>query len=218
MSVKKLFGLLIVGSSAVAVAHIARRKPIVPPTAPTVPTAAPTVAPTAVVPPPTPPTVTPPTPAPPIVSGTLECHAYANSTEVSATVVISGYAKTLVTPFTIDLPAGTYTLTATYSGQTQTVTVKIELGETVRIDFKFALPVTPPPTPVKYVFRFVPPPPPPVLSWAVKGYWEYGLEGQLLAPITVMMAYQRLKYGFYPEIPVDIAEWYKTNYPELWPE
>jgi hypothetical protein len=149
MSVKKLLGLLIVGGSAAAVALVARRKPIVPPTAPTVPTAAPTVAPTAVVPPPTPPTVAPPPPtppAPPIVSGTLECHAYANSTEVSATVVISGYAKTLVTPFTIELPAGTYTLTATYSGQTQTVTVKIELGKTVRIDFKFALPVTPPPT------------------------------------------------------------------------
>lgn len=73
-----------------------------------------------------------------------------------------------------------------------------------------------PPTP-GYEFRFVPGPTPAV-PWATKGYWEYGPKGQLLAPITVMMAYQRVKYGFYPEIREDIALWYKQNYPELWPE
>lgn len=176
----------------------AQAKPVAPPPTPTPPTV-PT-------PPPVPPTPPPPTPT----TGTLECHAYADSTEVNATVVISGYTTTLVTPFTIELPTGTYTLTATYSGQSQTVTVTIEANKLTRVDFKFTTKT------VEYEFKFVPPPPPPALPWATKGYWEYGPKGQLLVPITPTMAYLRVVYGFYPEIPLEIALWYKENYPEYW--
>jgi hypothetical protein len=46
--------------------------------------------------------------------------------------------------------------------------------------------------------------------------WMCGPKGQLKAPVTVAMAVQRVKYGFYPEIPLDVALWYKKNYPEQW--
>jgi len=61
----------------------------------------------------------------------------------------------------------------------------------------------------KDIVRFVPPPPPSILSWAVKGYWEIGPEGSLLAPITPAMAFH-----YSAGIPSYVIAWYKQNYPQ----
>jgi hypothetical protein len=80
------------------------------------------------------------------IMGTLECHAYIDATEVAATVDITGIG-TYITPFTIDLAVGTYTLNAIYNTQTQTKTVTVTEGVITRVDFTFAkAPVTPPVT------------------------------------------------------------------------
>jgi hypothetical protein len=71
--------------------------------------------------------------------GTLECHAYVDTTEISATVTVEGVG-TYSTPFTVELTAGDYRLTATYAGQTQQKTVTIVAGVTSRVDFTFARP------------------------------------------------------------------------------
>ena len=68
--------------------------------------------------------------------GTLECHAYIDTTEVKAFVEVVGVG-TYTTPFTVNLTAGTYTLNATYDTQTQTKTVTITEGATTRVDFTF---------------------------------------------------------------------------------
>jgi hypothetical protein len=78
--------------------------------------------------------------------GTLEVHAYANErigkTEVKATVEVVGVG-TYETPFTIKVPAGTYTLNATYHDQKQTQTATIEPDKTTKVEFTFKAPVVP---------------------------------------------------------------------------
>jgi hypothetical protein len=137
----------------------------------------------------TPPTK-PPTVAPPVITpvGTLECHAYADSAEVRAKVTISGISDTFVTPFTKDLPPGTYVLTASYLGQTRSTKVSIEAGKTVRIDFKFVAPTAPAPTPA---------PPPSVIGKTPadipSDVWAY-LENQLAYEINQLNANYNQKY------------------------
>lgn len=79
-----------------------------------------------------------------VIETKLECHAYADSAEVSAMVEVSGIGR-YATPFTIDVAPGLYTLTATYGGAMQTETVEVREGETKRVDFRFAAPPPPPP-------------------------------------------------------------------------
>jgi hypothetical protein len=73
----------------------------------------------------------------PVGVGTLEVHAFADTEEVAASVEVVGVG-TYTSPFTIDLPPGTYTLNATYGTQTQTKTATITEGITTRVDFQFA--------------------------------------------------------------------------------
>jgi hypothetical protein len=78
--------------------------------------------------------------------GTLEVHAYANErigkTEVKATVEVVGVG-TYETPFTIKVPAGTYTLNATYHDQKQTQTATVEPDKTTKVEFTFKAPAVP---------------------------------------------------------------------------
>jgi hypothetical protein len=78
--------------------------------------------------------------------GTLDVHAYANErigkTEVKATVEVVGVG-TYETPFTVKVPAGTYTLNATYQDQKQTQTATVEPDKTTRVEFEFKAPVVP---------------------------------------------------------------------------
>jgi len=75
----------------------------------------------------------------PPAKGTLDCHAYADTKEVAASVEIVDVG-TYTTPFTVDLDPGTYTLKAIYAGQTQERTTTIVEGQTTREDFAFAAP------------------------------------------------------------------------------
>jgi hypothetical protein len=78
--------------------------------------------------------------------GWLDVHAYADErigrAEVKATVEVVGVG-TYTTPFTIRVPAGTYTLNATYKDQKQTKTATVEPDKTTRVEFEFAAPVVP---------------------------------------------------------------------------
>jgi len=77
-----------------------------------------------------------------IEEGYLEVHAYMDKTEVKATVEVVGVG-TYKTPFTITVPAGTYTLNATYEDQKQTETATVKPNEKTIVEFTFKAP--PPP-------------------------------------------------------------------------
>ena len=87
-------------------------------------------------------------------------------------------------------------------------TTTTKATSTTTIPQEYKLTYTPVVQPKKIV-RFVPPPPPSVLPWAVKGYWEIGPEGSLLAPITPAMAFH-----YSAGIPSYVIAWYKQNYPQ----
>lgn len=70
--------------------------------------------------------------------GRVRCVAYADGTEVSATVEVSGVGA-YKTPFTVDLKPGTYTFKASYGGQTKTQTVAVVEGVEKTVTFTFAL-------------------------------------------------------------------------------
>lgn len=91
---------------------------------------------------------------PPIPSGygRVECKAYTDTVEVSATVEISGVG-TYRTPFTVDLKPGTYTFKATYDTQTETQTVVVVEGEVKTVTFTFALPPISPPVGIPVAIR-----------------------------------------------------------------
>ena len=62
-----------------------------------------------------------------------------------------------------------------------------------------------------------------VMPWADKGYWSSGPKGELLGPITVAMAWDRLNimgpsgyYEYSNDFPAKIARWYEENYPDEW--
>jgi hypothetical protein len=93
------------------------------------------------------PAIPPPAPG----MGKVKCVAYADGTEVSATVEVSGVG-TYKTPFTVDLKPGTYTFKASYGGQTKTETVTVVEGVTKTVTFTFALgPPTYLPTAIKII-------------------------------------------------------------------
>jgi hypothetical protein len=90
-------------------------------------------------------------PPPPPGYGRVECKAYADTTEVSATVEISGVGV-YTTPFTADLKPGTYTFKASYDGQTKTQKVTVVEGITETVTFTFAVgPPTYLPTAIKVI-------------------------------------------------------------------
>lgn len=68
--------------------------------------------------------------------GTLECRAFMDEVEVSASVKVEGVG-TYTTPFAVQLAPGDYKLTATYAGQTLEKTVTIVAGETATVEFRF---------------------------------------------------------------------------------
>jgi hypothetical protein len=78
----------------------------------------------------------PPPPPPPPGKGVLEVHAYADSREVEADVEVVGVGK-YRTPFTMELAPGSYTLNASYKGQSQSTTVVVRAGEIAGVDFHF---------------------------------------------------------------------------------
>jgi ABC-type transport system substrate-binding protein len=75
-----------------------------------------------------------------IEEGYLEVHAYMDETEVKATVEVVGVG-TYETPFTIKIPAGTYTLNATYKNQKQTEKATVEPNEKTTVKFTFKAPI-----------------------------------------------------------------------------
>lgn len=76
--------------------------------------------------------------------GWLDVHAYADErigrVEVKAKVEVVGVG-TYETPFTIKVPAGTYTLNASYNKQKQSKTAVVEADKTTRVEFEFAAPI-----------------------------------------------------------------------------
>ena len=78
--------------------------------------------------------------------GWLDVHAYADErigrVEVKAKVEVVGVG-TYETPFTIKVPAGTYTLNASYNKQKQSKTAVVEADKTTRVEFEFVAPVVP---------------------------------------------------------------------------
>jgi hypothetical protein len=75
-----------------------------------------------------------------IEEGYLEVHAYVDKTEVEATVEVVDVG-TYKTPFTITIPAGTYTLNATYKDQKQTETATVKPNEKTIVEFTFKAPI-----------------------------------------------------------------------------
>jgi hypothetical protein len=73
------------------------------------------------------------------VLGTLTCKSTADSQEVSIPVEIVDIG-TYTTPFSIDLPPGTYTLKATYNGQTIQKTFTINEGTISQVTLPFQKP------------------------------------------------------------------------------
>lgn len=76
--------------------------------------------------------------------GWLDVHAYADErigrVEVKAAVEVVGVG-TYKTPFKIKVPAGTYTLNASYHDQTDSKTATVEADKTTRVEFEFVAPV-----------------------------------------------------------------------------
>jgi hypothetical protein len=58
--------------------------------------------------------------------------------EIGASVLIVERNETYKTPFTIELPPGTYTLKATYGTEQKEDVAVITTGQTTRVDFTFA--------------------------------------------------------------------------------
>jgi len=85
--------------------------------------------------PPPGPSPSPPPPSP--ANGTLEVHAYCDSTEINSTVEVVGVG-TYTTPFILDLEVETYTLNATYDEQTQTKMAEVMEGAVTQVEFYFA--------------------------------------------------------------------------------
>ncbi len=77
-----------------------------------------------------------------IGTGTLDCHAYADATEVSANVLVTGVGS-YKTPFKIELQSGSYHLIAEYADQKLEKDVTITTGLTTRVDFLFTKPTKP---------------------------------------------------------------------------
>jgi len=69
-------------------------------------------------------------------TGTLEIHAYLDSQEVGASVSISGVGS-YTTPVTLAVPAGTYTVGASYGGLPQTKTAQVAKGQTTLVVFQY---------------------------------------------------------------------------------
>ncbi len=83
---------------------------------------------------------------PPSNKGTLECHSYNGSLELTTNVNVieSGYTNS--TPFVDFFDVGTYTMNATWLGVTQTKTVEIVNGTKTTVTFQFgSTPPSPPP-------------------------------------------------------------------------
>jgi len=74
--------------------------------------------------------------------GVLEVRAYADSTEVTASVEVVGVG-TYSTPFTIEVDPGTYTLNAVYGTQTDSKTYNVPEGATITVDFHFTAIIPP---------------------------------------------------------------------------
>ena len=86
-------------------------------------------------------TVTPP----PVGEGTLRVNVYKDAVEVNAQVEIVGVG-TFTSPFSTDLPVGTYTLNITYQGSTKTKATQISNGVITPETFDFTTTTPPPPT------------------------------------------------------------------------
>lgn len=82
----------------------------------------------------------------PPLKGYLDVHAYANDTEVSASVEVAGVG-TYTTPFLLETDPGAYTLNATYNDQAETKTAPVTEGQTTNVTFAFVTPPAPPPAP-----------------------------------------------------------------------
>jgi hypothetical protein len=87
-------------------------------------------------------TAPPPPPPPPPGMGTLECHAYIDTTEIKVPVEVVGVGG-YTTPFTVNLAPGSYSLNAKYDTQTLTKDVTITEGSVIRVDLKFVKPTGP---------------------------------------------------------------------------
>lgn len=75
-------------------------------------------------------------PIPPPAKGTLDIHAQLDSQEIIVPYSIVGDGSGN-TPATVEVAAGTYTVSATSQSQTKSQTVEVPEGQTIRIDFKF---------------------------------------------------------------------------------
>jgi hypothetical protein len=78
-------------------------------------------------------------PPPPPGKGTLYCRAFANSTEVAASVEVVAVG-TYTTPFSIELGPGTYTLKAAYQGQMREQVVAVVEEKITEVTFFFVKP------------------------------------------------------------------------------
>jgi hypothetical protein len=67
--------------------------------------------------------------------GAIEVHAYSNSIEVNAAVIVG--TQTQTTPFSMQVSAGSISLTCTYQGASLTQTVTVALGQTTKVSFNF---------------------------------------------------------------------------------
>jgi cytochrome c biogenesis protein CcdA len=92
---------------------------------------------------------------PPLNRGTLVCHAYNGSQEISANVTIAENSYANSTPFTDYFDVGVYTIGATWNGSTQTQNATITNGTTT--------------TTIAFQFGTLPPPPPQVTLMGVVG-------------------------------------------------
>jgi len=68
------------------------------------------------------------------IRGEMVVHTYK---EVNANVTIEGLEGTYIAPFSMKLKPGTYTITATFEGETLTQTVDIVSDETIVVEFYF---------------------------------------------------------------------------------
>lgn len=79
--------------------------------------------------------------SPTVVNGYITVVAYAGTTAINASVTIDGYSGT--TPSTFTIPAGTYTLTATYQGTTlPSQQVIVTAGQTTTVTLQFPVSYT----------------------------------------------------------------------------
>lgn len=81
---------------------------------------------------------------PPVGEGTLRVNVYKDDVEVNAQVEVVGVG-TFTSPFSTELPVGTYTLNITYQGSTKTKATQISNGVITPETFDFTT-TTPPPS------------------------------------------------------------------------